>query len=116
MADSSLPLGFFTPTRPGLLLLHSLVEQALLGHSIVHHQHSAVMSKRNSFRHMAFMSTWNACIFLFIFLSMKDIGCDPIKYIKKIDEFYFSKKLVTLVELIHLENHKLIKLILIFLV
>jgi len=49
-----------------LLLLHSLVEQALLGHSIVHHEHSAVMSKGNSFRHMEFMSKCNACILLLI--------------------------------------------------
>ncbi len=49
-----------------LLLLHSLVEQALLGHSIVHHEHSAVISKGNSFRHMEFMSRCNASVFLFI--------------------------------------------------
>jgi hypothetical protein len=51
---------------PGLLVLHSLVEQALLGHSRVHHQHSAVMSKGNSFRNMEFMSKCNACIVLFL--------------------------------------------------
>jgi hypothetical protein len=33
---------------------------------------------------------------------MKDIGWDPIKDIKKIDEFYFPKDLAILVELIHL--------------
>ncbi len=37
-----------------LLLLHSLVEQAILGHSTVHPEHSAVMSKGNSFRHIEF--------------------------------------------------------------
>ncbi len=33
---------------------------------------------------------------------MKDIGWDPIKDIKKFDEFYFPKNLAILVELIHL--------------
>jgi hypothetical protein len=37
---------------------------------------------------------------------MKDIGCDPIKDIKNFDEFYFSKKLEILYELIHSENPK----------
>jgi hypothetical protein len=58
--------GLYLPQAGLLLLLHSLVEQAVLGHSIVHHQHSAVMSKGNNFRDMEFMSKWNACIFLFI--------------------------------------------------
>jgi hypothetical protein len=82
---------------PGLLLvlLHSLVEQALLGHSIIHHQHSAVKCPRGTV-----FVTWNLCpsgmraySSSLPLYSMKDIGWDPIKYIKKIDEFYFSKKL-----------------------
>ncbi len=37
---------------------------------------------------------------------MKDIGWDPIKDIKKIDEFYFPRKIAVLVESIHSENPK----------
>jgi hypothetical protein len=39
---------------------------------------------------------------------MNDIGWDPIKDIKTFDEFYVSKKLAILVELIYLENQKII--------
>jgi hypothetical protein len=63
MAVSSRPLGFFTPTS---LLLHSWVEQALLGDSVVQHERSAVMSKGNSFRHKELMSNWNVCIHVLI--------------------------------------------------
>jgi hypothetical protein len=35
---------------------------------------------------------------------MKDIGWDPIKDIKKFDEFYFPKNLAILDEFIHSEN------------
>jgi hypothetical protein len=38
---------------------------------------------------------------------MKAIGWDPIKGIKKFDEFYFPKKLAILVELIHFKNQKI---------
>jgi hypothetical protein len=37
---------------------------------------------------------------------MKDIGWDAIKDIKKIDEFYFPRKIAVLVESIHSENPK----------
>jgi hypothetical protein len=66
MNEWQLVHGHWALPPPGLLLLHSLVEQALLGHSIVRHEHSAVMSKGNSFCHVEFMSKWNACIFLLI--------------------------------------------------
>jgi putative copper export protein len=66
MNDRQLVHRYWAFLPPPGLLLHSLVEQALLGHSRVHHEHSAVMSKGNSFRHMEFMSKWNACIFPFI--------------------------------------------------
>jgi len=84
---------------PGLLLLHSLVEQALLGHSIVHHEHSAVMSKGNSFRHMEFMSKRNAFIFLL----------DERYWMQRYQKFWwiwFVQKLEILDELIHSENPK----------
>jgi hypothetical protein len=76
---------------PGLLLLHSMVEQALQGHSIIHHQHSAVMSKGNSFRHMEFicpsaMHVYSSSLPMYF---MQDIGLDPIK---KIEQFYFPPK------------------------
>jgi hypothetical protein len=40
---------------------------------------------------------------------MNDIGWDPMKDIKTFDGFYFFQKLAILVELIHSENHKIIK-------
>ncbi len=80
---------------PSLLLqLQSLVEQALLGHSIVPPEHSAVMSKGNSFRHMELCpSGMHAYSPWLPMCLMKDIGWDPIKDIKKFDEFYFFQKI-----------------------
>ncbi len=88
-----------------LLLLQSLVEEAILGHSRVHHEHSAVMSKGNSFRHMELCpSAMHAYYSWLPMYLMKDIVWDPIKDIKNFDEFYISKKLAILVEFPHSEN------------
>jgi hypothetical protein len=83
----------FLPPPGVLLLLHSLVEQALLGHSIIHDQHSAVMSKGNSFRHMELMSKWNACIFLFIthVLDEKILDGTQSRISKNLMNFIFPK-------------------------
>jgi hypothetical protein len=59
--------------------------------------------------------TWNLCpsamhaysSSLPLYL-MKDLGWDPIKDIKKFDEFYFPKKIAILVELIHSKNQIII--------
>ncbi len=102
-----------SPARLLLLLrLQSLVEQAILGHSRVHHEHSAVTSKGNSFRHMELCpSAMHAYYSWLPMYLMKDIVWDPIKDIKKFDEFYLSKKLAILVELWHLENQIIIIII-----
>jgi hypothetical protein len=92
MAVSSRPHGsFFYPGPPGLLL-HSIVEQALLGHSILHHERSAEMSKGNSFLELcpSGMHAYSSSLPMYF---MKDIGWDPIKDIRKFDEFYFFQKI-----------------------
>jgi hypothetical protein len=106
MAVSSRPLGF-THTAP------AAAAAFLGGTGRTGPFHSTSRTFRSKCPRGTVFVTWNLCpsgmhaysSSLPVYL-MKDIGWDPIKVIKKFDEFDFPKKFAILVESIYTENPK----------
>jgi hypothetical protein len=106
MAVSSGPLRFFTPTGAAATAFHG-------GTGLTGPFHSTSPTFRSNVQGEQFSShgiyVQVECIHIplhSLLYLMKEIGWDPIKDIKKFDEFYFSKKLAILAELIHRQTKK----------